>query len=186
VPPELIEAWDKKDPVRNYEQYLLQEGVLTEEVMTSLKKENEKLIQDHLDITEKEPELEANLERELGDVYKPFKAKETAPGRETKELRLVDAISDGLNEAMQKHPKLILMGQDIGDYGGVFKITDGFVKKFGKERVRNTPLCESGIVGTALGLSLEGFKSMVEMQFADFVTCGFNQIVNNLAKLHYR
>jgi 2-oxoisovalerate dehydrogenase E1 component len=101
-------------------------------------------------------------------------------------MRLVDAISDGLNEAMQKHPKLILMGQDIAEYGGVFKITDGFVKKYGKERVRNTPLCESGIVGTSLGLSLEGYKAMMEMQFADFATCGFNQIINNLAKLHYR
>lgn len=186
VPPELIEAWDKKDPVRNYEQYLLKEGIITVESISTLKSENEKLIQDHLDITEKEPVLVADLNRELNDIYKPFKANHIAPGNEVKEMRLVDAISDGLNEAMQKHPKLILMGQDIGEYGGVFKITDGFVKKYGKERVRNTPLCESGIVGSALGLSLEGYKSMVEMQFADFVTCGFNQIVNNLAKLHYR
>ncbi|MEO5905169.1 MAG: thiamine pyrophosphate-dependent enzyme, partial [Saprospiraceae bacterium] len=186
VPPELIEAWDKKDPVRNFEQYLLQQDVLTEEIIKSLRSENEKLILEHLDITSNEPELEANLEREIGDIYKPFDAQITAPSREVQEMRLVDAIHDGLNEAMKKHPKLILMGQDIGDYGGVFKITDGFVKSYGKERVRNTPLCESGIVGTALGLSLEGYKSMVEMQFADFVTCGFNQIVNNLAKLHYR
>jgi 2-oxoisovalerate dehydrogenase E1 component len=186
VPPELIEEWDKKDPVRNYEQYLLQEGILTEEIISSLRSENEKLIQEHLDITANEPELTADLDRELNDIYKPFKAKTSSPSSSKKEMRLVDAISDGLNEAMKKHPKLILMGQDIGDYGGVFKITDGFVKNYGKERVRNTPLCESGIVGTALGLSLEGYKAMVEMQFADFVTCGFNQIVNNLAKLHYR
>ena len=186
VPPELIQAWDKKDPVRNYEQYLLQEEILTAEVVTALKSENEKLILEHLEISDAEPELEADLNRELNDIYKPFEPKITSPASETKEMRLVDAISDGLSEAMQKHPKLILMGQDIADYGGVFKITDGFVAKFGKERVRNTPLCESGIVGTALGLSLEGYKSMVEMQFADFVTCGFNQIVNNLAKLHYR
>src|SRR5688500_18001010 len=186
VPPELIEAWDKKDPVRNYEQYLLQSGILNEEVITSLRSENEKLIQEHLDITANEPDLTADLDRELNDVYKPFKAKTSPPSSSKKEMRLVDAISDGLNEAMKKHPKLILMGQDIADYGGVFKITDGFVKSYGKDRVRNTPLCESGIIGTALGLSLEGYKSMVEMQFADFVTCGFNQIVNNLAKLHYR
>lgn len=186
VPTELIETWDKKDPVRNFEQYLLQQGIITDEYVTSLKSENEKLIQEHLDITSEEPDLEADLNRELNDIYKPFDANITPPSGELKEMRLVDAISDGLNEAMQKHPKLILMGQDIADYGGVFKITDGFVKKYGKERVRNTPLCESGILGTAMGLSLEGYKSMVEMQFADFVTCGFNQIVNNFAKLHYR
>ncbi|MEO6132194.1 MAG: dehydrogenase E1 component subunit alpha/beta [Saprospiraceae bacterium] len=186
VPPELIEEWNKKDPLRNYEIFLLQEGVLSEEAIATLKSENEKLIQQHLDITNDEPELEADLTSELNDIYKPFVAQITAPSGETKEMRLVDAISDGLNEAMLKHPKLILMGQDIAEYGGVFKITDGFLKKYGNERVRNTPLCESGIVGTALGLSLEGYKCMMEMQFADFATCGFNQIVNNLAKLHYR
>ncbi|HZV70223.1 MAG TPA: dehydrogenase E1 component subunit alpha/beta [Saprospiraceae bacterium] len=186
VPPELIEAWDKKDPVRNYEQFLLQEGVMTAESIASLKSENEKLILQHLDITNEAPELEADLDRELNDIYKPFDFRITNPSSQTKEMRLIDAISDGLNEAMIKHPKLILMGQDIADYGGVFKITDGFLKKYGKERVRNTPLCESGIVGTALGLSFEGYKSMMEMQFADFATCGFNQIINNLAKLHYR
>lgn len=186
VPPELIEAWDKKDPVRNYENFLLQNGIIQPELVSALRSENEKLIQQHLDITAEEPELEAELQHELNDIYKPHNSNPENPSAELKEMRFVDAISDGLNEAMLKHPKLILMGQDIADYGGVFKITDGFLKKYGKDRVRNTPLCESGIVGTALGLSLEGFKSMVEMQFADFVTCGFNQIINNLAKLHYR
>jgi 2-oxoisovalerate dehydrogenase E1 component len=186
VPPELIEAWDKKDPVRNFEQFLLEQGVLTEEVLSTLKLENEKLILEHLDITEQEPELTADLAHELNDIYKPWTQQVVSASGEAKELRIVDAITAGLDEAMQKHPKLVLMGQDIGDYGGVFKITDGFVKKFGKERVRNTPLCESGIIGTALGMSLEGYKTMVEMQFADFVTCGFNQIVNNLAKINYR
>lgn len=186
VPPELIEAWDKKDPVRNFEQFLLEEGVLTEEYVTKLKHENENLILQHLDITEQEPELTADLAHELNDIYKPWTPQVVAPAAEAKEMRLVDAITAGLDEAMQKHPKLVLMGQDIGDYGGVFKITDGFVKKFGKDRVRNTPLCESGVIGTALGMSLEGYKTMVEMQFADFVTCGFNQIVNNLAKINYR
>ncbi|MBK9982529.1 MAG: dehydrogenase E1 component subunit alpha/beta [Saprospiraceae bacterium] len=186
VPPELIEAWDKKDPLRNYEQFLLHEGVLSAVTIASMRSENEALIQQHLDITNDEPDLEANLSHELDDIYKPFDYKISNPTTETKEMRLVDAISDGLNEAMIRHPKLILMGQDIADYGGVFKITDGFLKKYGVDRVRNTPLCESGIVGTALGLSLEGYKAMMEMQFADFATCGFNQIVNNLAKLHYR
>ncbi len=186
VPPELIEAWQRKDPVANYEQFLLEEGVLDETFVSNLKKENEKLIQDHLDITANEADLEAILDREIGDVFKPFQQKITPPSSTTSEMRLVDAISDGLSEAMKKHPKLILMGQDIAEYGGVFKITDGFVAKFGKDRVRNTPLCESGVIGTAMGASLEGYKCMVEMQFADFVTCGFNQIINNLAKVNYR
>src|SRR5690606_3696175 len=102
------------------------------------------------------------------------------------EKRFVDAISDGLRQSMEKFPELTLMGQDIAEYGGVFKITEGFVEKFGKERVRNTPLCESAILGIGLGMSVKGKKTMVEMQFADFVSCGFNQIVNNLAKSHYR
>lgn len=186
VPPELIEAWDRKDPVRNYEQYLLEEGILTAESITTMKEENQALIQSNLDITEDEPALAASIQEELNDIYKPWNQVVISPGKSSKEMRLVDAISAGLDEAMQKHPRLLLMGQDIGDYGGVFKITDGFVKKFGSERVRNTPLCESGIIGTALGMSLEGYKTMVEMQFADFVTCGFNQIVNNLAKINYR
>lgn len=186
VPPELIEAWDKKDPVRNFEAYLIEQKVISADVVNALKKENEALILQHLEITANEPDLTADLNTELNDIYKPWTQEHIAPAGEGKEMRLVDAITSGLDQAMQKHPKLVLMGQDIGDYGGVFKITDGFVKKFGKERVRNTPLCESGIIGTALGMSLEGYKTMVEMQFADFVTCGFNQIVNNLAKIHYR
>ncbi len=168
VPPALIESWQKKDPVSNYEKFLLEEGIIDDVIVSQTKKEFEKLIQDHLDITAAEPDLEAHLDREMDDVYKPFQQKIISPKSEAKEMRLVDAISDGLNEAMQKHPKLILMGQDIAEYGGVFKITDGFVARYGKDRVRNTPLCESGIIGTALGASLEGYKCMVEMQFADF------------------
>lgn len=186
VPTELIEAWGKKDPLINFEQFLLDKGLLTALEIENLKADNQKLIQEHLDITAAEPDLEADLEMELMDVYKVSNTVEVSPGSVTKELRLIDAISAGLDEAMQKHNDLVLMGQDIGDYGGVFKITDGFVKKFGADRVRNTPLCESGILGAALGMSLEGHKTMVEMQFADFVTSGFNQIVNNLAKINYR
>jgi 2-oxoisovalerate dehydrogenase E1 component len=186
VPPELIESWQRKDPVTNYEQFLLEEGIIDEAFATRSRKEFETLIQEHLDITAAEPELEAFPDQELQDVYKPFQPIIFPPAQETTEQRMVDAIHDGLDEAMQKHPRLLLMGQDIAEYGGVFKITDGFVAQYGKDRVRNTPLCESGIIGTALGASLEGFKCMVEMQFADFVTCGFNQIINNLAKLNYR
>lgn len=186
VPEELIQAWGRKDPVENFERFLLEAGVITTKQIEALKEENRILIQDNLDITEAEEPLQADPAKELGDVFIPQTTDEVAPGTESKEMRFVDAITAGLDEAMNKHSDLVLMGQDIGDYGGVFKITDGFVKKYGADRVRNTPLCESGIIGTALGLSLCGRKSMVEMQFADFVSCGFNQIVNNLAKIHYR
>ncbi|MFI5204943.1 MAG: alpha-ketoacid dehydrogenase subunit beta, partial [Flavobacteriales bacterium] len=132
------------------------------------------------------PTIEPDTETELKDIYKPHQQPIVKAGEKKSEKRLIDSISDGLRQSMQKHSNLVLMGQDIGTYGGVFKVTEGFVDEFGKERVRNTPLCESAIVGAGLGLCINGYKSVVEMQFADFVTCGFNQIVNNLAKIHYR
>ncbi len=185
VPKELMEEWAKKDPIENYEKWLLSEGILTEAHIKSLKDKYKKSVQEAVDIMFAEPEPEPNTIEELADVYKET-PKPTPSNSAGKEARFIDAISDGLREAMLRHPNLILMGQDIADYGGVFKITQGLMDEFGKDRVRNTPLCESAIVGIGLGLSMGGFKSMVEMQFADFVTCGFNQIVNNLAKLHWR
>lgn len=185
VPQELMDEWAAKDPIDNYEKWLLEEGVLTETFAKNLKDRYKKEIQKSVDVMFAEPEPVPDTETELADVYAPAAAV-TPPGQSGKELRYIDAISEGLREAMLRHPELVLMGQDIADYGGVFKITNGFTQQFGKERVRNTPLCESAIVGISLGLSLKGIKSMVEMQFADFVTCGFNQIVNNLAKLHWR
>ena len=119
-------------------------------------------------------------------MYKSYDIKDYTPNSQTKELRLVDAISEGLRQSMEKHKDLVIMGQDIAEYGGVFKITEGFVKQFGLERVRNTPICESAIVEAAMGLSISGIKSIVEMQFSDFVTSGFNPVVNYLAKSHYR
>ena len=187
VPKKLMNEWAKKDPINNYEQYLLQEGVLTEEVITSYKTQIKSEINRCLDIAFAEPIVENTIEAELSDVYASHNTEAVEPSsKQTSEKRFIDAIKDGLHTAMKKHNDLVLMGQDIAEYGGVFKITDGFVKDFGKERVRNTPICESAIVGIGLGLHLQGMKAMVEMQFADFVTCGFNQIVNNLAKLHYR
>ncbi|HOY06761.1 MAG TPA: dehydrogenase E1 component subunit alpha/beta [Saprospiraceae bacterium] len=185
VPQELMDEWAKKDPIENFEKWLLEEGVLTESFSKSLKDRYKKEIQKAVDVMFAEPEPVADTQQELADVYAPAPAV-TAPAQPARELRFIDAISDALREAMLRHPELVLMGQDIADYGGVFKITNGFTQQFGKDRVRNTPLCESAIVGISLGLSLKGIKSMVEMQFADFVTCGFNQIVNNLAKLHWR
>jgi 2-oxoisovalerate dehydrogenase E1 component len=185
VPKELMEEWAKKDPLDNFEHLLLENGVVTPEFRKNLEDTYKKDIQAAVEVMFNEPEPVADTEEELADVYAPAPPV-VAPTGADRELRFIDAISEGLREGMQKHPELVLMGQDIADYGGVFKITQGFVDSFGKERVRNTPLCESAIVGIGLGLSLKGMKSMVEMQFADFVTCGFNQIVNNLAKLHWR
>ncbi len=185
VPRALIEEWAQKDPIKNYENWLLEQGILTETRRKAVYDQHKKAILQAVEVMFAEPDPVPNTEEELRDVYAVAPPPVASSGPE-RELRFIDAITDGLREAMKRHPELILMGQDIAEYGGVFKITQGFVDEFGRERVRNTPLCESAIIGIALGLSLKGMKSMVEMQFADFVTCGFNQIVNNLAKLHWR
>ncbi len=187
VPKALMDEWAVKDPISNYEQYLIEEGLLTEAEIEQFRAEIKAEIEQGLEIAFNEPAIPADQTNELADVYAPTEVSAQLPTASTQtDKRLVDAVSDGLRQAMERHERLVLMGQDIADYGGVFKITQGFTDLFGKERVRNTPLCESAIIGISLGLSLKGFKAMVEMQFADFVSCGFNQIVNNLGKLHYR
>jgi len=186
VPKELLEIWGKKDPLNNFERYLLEEGVLDEKMIASFRSEIKMEIEEGLELAYAETLPPPNTEVELKDMYMPFELNEIKPQGNKTNKRFIDAISDGLRLAMRQHPNLILMGQDIADYGGVFKITEGFVEEFGKKRVRNTPLCEAAIVGSGFGLSINGMKAMVEMQFADFVTEGFNQIVNNLAKSHYR
>lgn len=186
VPKELMVEWAKKDPVENFENYLIKEEVIDAKYAETIRKKIKKEIDEGLNEAFEEKLPTANTEAELNDVYAPFTQQVISHSEKTTEKRFIDAISDGLRQSMEKHANLVLMGQDIGDYGGVFKITEGFVEKFGKDRVRNTPLCESAIIGTGLGLSIKGMKAMVEMQFADFVTEGFNQIVNNLAKTHWR
>jgi 2-oxoisovalerate dehydrogenase E1 component len=199
VPPYLFEVWEMKDPIKNYEQFLLAEQVLDEEQIVTIKQDIKEYIEVELSIGFNTAPIFADTEQELEDVYAPRSTNAQAvkvidnalptlhsPLTTHPEKRLIDAIKEGLHQSMEQHSNFLLMGQDIAEYGGAFKITEGFVQDFGKERVRNTPLCESAIIGSALGLSLEGYKSMVEMQFADFVTMGFNQIVNNLAKIHYR
>ncbi len=188
VPQSLMSEWAKLDPVENYEQYLQEIGVLDEKTKEEIDQEVKNQINEALEIAFSEHPIVPDLQEELADVYFPHLQHLITPDPSgpQRERRFVDAISDGLSQSMEKFPQLILMGQDIGEYGGVFKITDGFKTKFGAERVRNTPLCESAIIGAGLGLSIKGFKAMVEMQFADFVSVGFNQIVNNLAKTHYR
>ena len=187
VPKELLAYWIERDPVNNYEQYLLSEGLIDEAYIEKLKADIKQEINDAIAIAFAEDVPVANTEQELAAIYKGETLPAILPTDSTKkEIRFIDAISDALDLAMTKYDDLVLMGQDIAEYGGVFKITNGFTDKYGTERVRNTPICESAIIGVGLGLSLKGMKAMVEMQFADFVTCGFNQIVNNLAKLHYR
>jgi 2-oxoisovalerate dehydrogenase E1 component len=206
VPKEEIEAWQQRDPVNNFADHLISKGWLSAEERKKMEKTIKKEIETGLKVAGEMPATEGDVARELEEMFAPSSSAEAgvspdssaeqgssilhpapaAAPTETKEMRVIDAISDGLREGMHAHDNLVLMGQDIADYGGVFKITDGFMKEFGADRVRNTPLCESAIIGIGLGLSIAGGKAMVEMQFGDFVTCGFNQIVNNLAKQHYR
>ena len=185
-PEGLQESWESRDPVVAYENYLLTEGILSEVSVNEVKTDFKQQIQTAFDQANAEPKIVPNLAQELSDVYAPYTFSPVAASSASSEKRFIDAIQDGLSLAMEKHPELILMGQDIAEYGGAFKVTEGFVERFGKNRVRNTPLCESAIIGAGLGLSIAGMKAMVEMQFADFVSVGFNQIVNNLAKLHWR
>ena len=187
VPKKVMEYWAKKDPVINYENYLLEEKVYSKEEIETIKAEIKDEINEAVKQSFDGKPFVVNGESEIEDVFYPYTQRVNFPSAKSiSEKRYVDAISDGLRQSMNRYKDMVIMGQDISDYGGVFKVTEGFVDEFGRERVRNTPLCESAIIGTALGLSIEGIKSVVEMQFADFVTCGFNQIINNLAKIHYR
>ena len=205
VPPALFELWEKKDPVKNYEQYLIEQNVLSTATVDEIKNATKEYIETELKMAYEAAPLVPDTKEELSDLFMPYVSRftltkgkpqqisrfkrETADERNEKretEKRFIDGIKEGLQQSMERHSNLVLMGQDIAEYGGAFKITEGFVEQFGKARVRNTPICESAIVGAALGLSLQGYKAMMEMQFADFVTVGFNQIVNNLAKIYYR
>jgi 2-oxoisovalerate dehydrogenase E1 component len=221
VPKELFEIWGQKDPVSNYEQYLIQQGILNELLIAKIRKEILETLNEGIETVFLEPEVEPDLTEEINDVFAPFSNTptpvsnpefpspenqvtliesdsalsntpnhtfnpESSSPENSKEIRLIDAVNQALEIALEKHPNLVLMGQDIAEYGGAFKATEGLVQKFGKERVRNTPITESSILGAALGLAIKDKKAMVEMQFSDFVTCGFNQIVNNLAKNYYR
>jgi 2-oxoisovalerate dehydrogenase E1 component len=196
VPKELFEEWSAKDPIANYERWLMEQGVLTDETIRHIRESQRQQIEEELRIGFDSKPMVVKTEDEINDVYAKRSminsqwsiVSDASPltTHHSRELRLIDAIKEGLHQSMKQHSNLILMGQDIAEYGGAFKITEGLIDEFGKKRVRNTPLCESAIIGAALGLSLEGFKSMMEMQFADFASVGFNQIVNNLAKIHYR
>ncbi len=185
-PEGLIEKWQEVDPVERFTAHLKASGGLSNEEESDMREMHKAAILEGLKISSDLPDIVANVDLELGDRFAPGTPDPTPPTTEGRELRLIDAIQEGLGMSMEKNEGMVCMGQDIGSYGGVFKVTDGFLKRFGEGRVRSTPLCESAIVGAALGLSISGRKSMMEMQFSDFVTCGFNQIVNNLAKIHWR
>jgi 2-oxoisovalerate dehydrogenase E1 component len=186
VPQELMDMWAIKDPISNYRDYLLRVSVLSEEEDEKIKAALKAEIDEHWAITQAEPECVADIAEELTDMYEPYEFEAINPSDVVENIRVVDAISNALRQSMERHENLVIMGQDIAEYGGAFKITDGFVEQFGKDRVRNTPICESAVVSAANGLSINGFKAIVEMQFADFVSSGFNPIVNLLAKQHYR
>jgi len=186
VPSHLFDEWLQKDPVKTFGDYLYAQNILTDELLRDLKVSFKAEIDLEVEKAFNDPEPVAALNAELDDMYFPYQQSVSSPSENSNEMRYLDAITDGLRTAMRKFPNLVLMGQDIAEYGGAFKITEGFAAEFGKGRVRNTPICESAIVGAGLGLSINGYKAVIEMQFADFVTCGFNQIVNNLAKTHYR
>ena len=186
VPQELMDMWAIKDPVDNYRKFLSKNGILTADFDAQIHSEITANIDESLVLANAEPEIEANYNEELNDVYKTFEYEVVKYSNKTEKIRLIDAISSSLRQSMERHDNLVIMGQDIAEYGGAFKITDGFVALFGKERVINTPICESAVVSAGMGLSINGYKAIVEMQFADFVSTGFNPIVNLLAKSHYR
>jgi 2-oxoisovalerate dehydrogenase E1 component len=186
VPQELMDMWAAKDPVENYRHFLKENNILSEDFDNKIRTEIKTEIDESLVLANAEPEIEASFEEEINDVYKPYQFEAIQPQASAENIRLIDAISTSLSQSMERHENLVIMGQDIAEYGGAFKITDGFVSKFGKERVINTPICESAVVSAGMGLSINGYKAIVEMQFADFVSTGFNPIVNLLAKSHYR
>ena len=191
VPKELMETWSRKDPIKNYEQYLVKEKVITEMEVATMRNDLKQSIEADLKIAMEPEDWQPSVQEEVADLFAPALPNTILDFTELNnpiltKKRFIEAISEALRQSMVLYPELIIMGQDIAEYGGAFKVTEGFVQQFGKQRVRNTPICESAIVGAALGLSLEGIKSVMEMQFADFVTVGFNQIINNLAKIHYR
>jgi 2-oxoisovalerate dehydrogenase E1 component len=186
VPAELLAEWKEKDPITNFEKFLVDEYVLRPEWPQFIRNEFNKVIDIEIEKAFNEADIIPDEQTEVMDMYKATTLPVITPSVKFTRRRYIDAISDGLRQSMQKYPNLIIMGQDIAEYGGAFKITQGFVEEFGKGRVRNTPICESAIVGAAMGFALNGGKAVVEMQFADFVTSGFNQVVNNLAKTYYR
>ena len=187
IDPEIIEEWAKKDPIKHFEEFLIKSKHLNSKALKVIKNYLEKEIDSNWDKAKSYNETQFDENLELNDVYKGFTpANNQTDNSINGEVRFVDAVKKGIDESMSKYDNLVIMGQDIAEYGGVFKVTEGLIEKYGKERVLNTPLCESAILSTAYGLSVGGYKSIVEMQFADFISSGFTAIVNLIAKSNYR
>jgi 2-oxoisovalerate dehydrogenase E1 component len=186
VPPHLFEAWTKNDPVDGFIRRAVEAGHLSDADVAAIRSELAAVVEDAAEFALGQPEETSTVAAERSDVYATPRIPPLDPSGPQTERRFVDAIGDGLRQAMERDERVLMLGQDIAEYGGVFKVTHGLVEQFGRERVRNTPIIESGAIGAAMGLALEGFKPVVEMQYADFIACGFNQIVNNLATTHYR
>ena len=194
VPPELMEQWAKLDPVARFEAVASKK--ITAQKMAEVKIELAAEVHKVAEWALIQPEASSSTERELMDVFATRASSNgharkpdilnPADSSETVEMRFIDALSDALRTGMQEDAKTIMLGQDIAEYGGVFKVTQNFVEDFGAQRVRNTPIIESGAIGAAMGLALAGHRPIVEIQYFDFISCGFNQIVNNLATTHYR
>ena len=190
VPDDMFNEWSKKDPISRMEQYLADHFKLTEQDFQRLRTEIKSSFNSDLKAAIQADEPVFDESSELQAVYAPTPTLPTISKdtyhKENVEKRYVDAIRDGLYQGLKENPTAVFMGQDIAGYGGVFKISEGFLDEFGSDRIRNTPIIESGILGAGLGLSLDGFHPVIEMQFADFVSCGMNQIIQNIAKSHYR
>ncbi len=186
VPDALFDEWSERDPIERYQNQALAEGWLSEEAMAETDAELAAEIEEVAEWALRQPEVESTLDAERAALFAPSPVTTSTPGGPGSEKRFIDAVQDGLRQALEADERVLLLGQDVAEYGGVFKVTQGFVQAFGRERVRNTPIIESGALGCAMGLALEGFRPVVEMQYADFITCGFNQIVNNLGTTHYR
>ena len=189
VPADLIAEWEGRDPVAGFRARLVERGA-DAAALDAVDREVEAEVEEVAEWALKQPPVGGTAEGEAADLFSappvPAATPPAPEGGAVEEKRFIDALSDGLRNAFDADDTTLLMGQDVAEYGGVFKVTEGFVDRYGPDRVRNTPIIESGALGCALGLALDGFRPVVEMQYADFVTCGFNQIVNNLATTHYR
>lgn len=197
VPQELMDDWAKKDPVLRLEEQM--KDVLPESKRKSVRAELTAEIDEIAEWALEQADVTSTTAVERGDVFASSNSvvqsgsSSVEPSRvggdgadASREMRFIDAVSDGLRTALREDRRTVLMGQDIAEYGGVFKVSAGFLEEFGADRIRNTPIIENGAVGAAMGLALAGWKPILEIQYFDFITCGFNQIVNNLATTHYR
>lgn len=186
VPEELLNQWAQKDPVDQYISLLVNEKVTSTEDIQTMKEEIFDAIEVASEYALAQPMVDSSPKLEVADVLLMTNDEPREPSGKTTEIRFIDAITEAMTQSMQDDDSVLLMGQDVAEYGGVFKASAGLLEKFGHARVRNTPIIESGVLGAAMGLSMEGFRPIVEMQYADFISCGFNQIVNNIAKTLYR